>query len=243
MRLNKYIATATGISRRQADELIDNKKVLVNGSPALMGMQVDESSDDIKVAGKILDKSTKDTTVLYYKPIFTLSSKEPENDKKTIYDTLPKSLSRLKYAGRLDYMTEGLMVLTNNGDLIQKLTHPKNNLQKVYLVALNSDMNEKDIRRIQKPIDIDGYQTKSIKVEKLTTKDAIRYKFLKLSSHKHWYKFSLAEGRTNQIRHICMENNVKVQRLARVKHGKYELTSEIKQMGYKPVETKNDKTA
>ncbi|MEM1312215.1 MAG: pseudouridine synthase [Patescibacteria group bacterium] len=237
MRLNQYIAYLTSISRRQADEFIKKGLVEVNGEIGQLNTQASEA-DYVRIykqeKWQELSKggsNSQSKTVLYYKPIFTLCSHKPEIGKKTIYDLLPKVYKNLKFAGRLDYMSEGLMVLTNDGKLVQELTHPKNDSQKEYLVGLKYQLRIEDMKNIRQGMEIDDYKLNPVDASLYLAANSgntnTPYNYLGLQPNFWWYKFILTEGRNNQIRKLCSAVGQKVLRLVRVKQGNYFLDKKL----------------
>ncbi len=225
MRINKYIAQHTGISRRQADELIKRGEVKINHIIAGLSDQVEEK-DGIECLIKGIWKpigGTETKTILIYKSIFTVTTRDDEENRETIYSRLSPEFRSLKSAGRLDYMSEGLLVLSNDGDLIFDLTHPKNESKKVYLVGMLSPFDKKDISLMKKGFELEGYSLNPVDVTEYDGK----FEYLKLDERKFWYYFTLTEGRNNQIRKMCILLGKKVTRLIRVQHGKYKLTEQL----------------
>lgn len=230
MRVNKYLAHHLGISRRQADVLIDQQQVRVNGKITRLGDKL-ESGDEI--CYKNLSKWVKiqpkiSGTILYYKPIFTLVSRKREGAKKTIYDHLPSQYRTYKPAGRLDYMSEGLLVLSEDGDLIYSLSHPRNETEKRYIVGLQKKFSLQDIKDFQLGVHIDGYHLRPVEVFSLTDRDSQFYSFLNMDASKFWYIFVLREGRNNQIRKMCKLKGNSVFRLIRSEHGPFKLSANLK---------------
>jgi 23S rRNA pseudouridine2605 synthase len=229
-RINKFIALSTGISRREADFLIKDKKVKINGNYAELFSQV-KGNEEIEIYTKSkwikIAKDTNKSSILYYKPIFTVTTRSDPEGRKTIYSNLPKMYANFKPAGRLDYMSEGLIVLTTDGDLIYKLTHPSNHTPKSYFVALNKDFNEKEINKMSRGFNLEGYILNPVEVAKITDSKFKINKFLKLNTQMHWYEFTLTEGRNNQIRKMCQYFDKKVLRLIRVKHGDFLLSEKL----------------
>ena len=125
MRLNKFIAHATDMSRREADQLIANGRVLVDGQTAALGKDIDEATQLVSLDGKTLALPTSYTTIMLNKPIGYVCSRNAQaKDAKTVYELLPSQLRKLKTVGRLDKDSSGLILLTDDGDFAQKLTHP-----------------------------------------------------------------------------------------------------------------------
>lgn len=135
-RLNKYIAFHSGLSRREADDLIASGKVLVNGQPAILGSRVEET-DEVKVNGKVVKAKSSHSYLLFHKPIGYVSSRKQQGDNPTLYDLLPKEFHSLKPVGRLDKDSSGLLLLTDDGDFAHTMTHPKFYKVKQYEVSLD----------------------------------------------------------------------------------------------------------
>jgi 23S rRNA pseudouridine2605 synthase len=230
MRINKFIASNLGISRRNADTLIIKGEIKKNNQLALIGDSVDKNDKVCYLKDKkwytIITYDAK--TILFCKPIFTLVSKKPELGKKTIYDVIPKTFSSLKPAGRLDYMSEGLLVLSSDGDLIFRLTHPSNETIKKYVVGFTSELKQNDIKKLSKGVTIDDYKLREVKISKISEKKMNEYNFLNLNPITNWYEFTLKEGRNNQIRKMAAMFEYKIVRLIRVQHGEFLLNDELK---------------
>jgi 23S rRNA pseudouridine2605 synthase len=232
VRLNKLVAQATGQARRQVDELINKQRIKVDGKLAVLGQKVTSTqSVEIYTNGswQKLNQEVKPETILFYKPIFCVTSRKAQNKDKTIYDFIPPKFHKLKPAGRLDYMSEGLLVMSLDGDLIQSLSHPSGNTQKIYLVGLKQKLTLEQIKILSSGVELDGYQLKPLEIEDLQKPNSYLQKFsyLKLQPNFCWYKFSLHEGRNNQIRKMVGLFGYKVLRLIRVKQGDYEVTPKL----------------
>lgn len=230
MRLNQFLAKHIGISRRNADEIIKRGEVKVNHVEGQLHNQI-EPNDMVQVLTKGVWKtfsldSDEDKVLLLYKPIFTMTTRSDPEGRKTIYDLLPSQYFNYKPAGRLDYMSEGLLVLSPNGHLLLSMTHPKFKTKKVYIVGLQQSLSQKDVREaVSGGIEIDGYELNPVEILPVDTK---HWSCLKLETHLHWYEFILTEGRNQQIRKMAKYFGNKVQRLIRIKHGRFAITPELK---------------
>ena len=238
MRLNQYIARATGISRRKADEVIASKRVKVNGHPGNFSDQI-QAHDVVELHEKGLWKNVSpqdqsNEVILMYKPPGFMTTKSDPQGRRTIYELLPQEYKRFNTAGRLDYNSEGLLVLSANGNTIFRLTHPKFKSQKKYLVGLSSVLTSQQIARARSgDIVLDGYKLNPVTIEKGVIS---QYQYLNLESNLYWYNFTLSEGRNRQIRKMCAMMNNPVQRLIRIAHGDYYLDSAIVRGGWRKVE-------
>lgn len=153
-RLNKFIASSGLCSRRKADELIEAGKVLVNGKIVKeLGFQV--GPKDKVVIDKQLIKPQRHEYYKFYKPAGYITTSDDEKGRKTIYDILPKELHHLKPVGRLDKDSTGLLILTNDGELINQLTHPSVKLIKVYTVSVEGKITVNDLETLAKGIEIE----------------------------------------------------------------------------------------
>lgn len=157
VRLNKYIASTGVCSRRKADEYIVEGKVKVNGQVITeLGFSV-SNKDKVTVENKLI-KPEKFVYIRYYKPAGYITTTDDEKGRKTIYDILPDEVKHLKPVGRLDKDSTGLLILTNDGDFINKLTHPSIKVPKVYRVVAQGKLNEQDLKLMEKGIEIENGQ-------------------------------------------------------------------------------------
>jgi 23S rRNA pseudouridine2605 synthase len=237
VRLNAYIASNSQLSRRAVDDLIAAKKVWVNSKIALLGQKISEQDEVVfENEARVLvtiGEQAHITTLLLYKPIEYVSTRDDPQQRKTIYDLLPSELHHLKNAGRLDTMSEGLLVMSNDGNLIHALTHPKNDHKKVYLVRTNRELVGRDMHSMSQGVVLDdGYKTKPIEINVLDEITRKKFGFLRLPLDEYWYIFTLYEGRNRQIRALLRSVDKRVARLVRVQHGQYTLTEEVVKKGY-----------
>jgi 23S rRNA pseudouridine2604 synthase len=199
MRLNKYIAESGFCSRRKADSLIENGSVKINGNIAKLGDQVG-GRDKVSINGQVLTPKNEDIFIVLNKPYGVICTKD-KDAKDTIYDYV-KSDDRLLYAGRLDVESSGLVLLTNNGDIINKITRPSSNHEKEYVVTVDKEMTRKFIDSMANGVMLDGSKTKPAKVRKLTDTK---------------FNIVLTEGRNRQIRRMCASLGYEATSLKRVR--------------------------
>lgn len=213
MRINKFLAEKGIASRRHADEMISAGRVKVNGEIATLGVNV-ENTDVVEVDGQIIDKTEQ--TLKYYimnKPKGVVCTVSDDRGRKTVMDYFPKDLGRLYPVGRLDYETEGLLIVTNDGDLAFRLMHPLNEVSKTYMAKIEGTMVEKDLNRIRSGIELDGVMTKKCKAHIVET-------------HKDYTKvhITITEGKNRQVRRMFEAIGRTVILLKRVQIGNLKLT-------------------
>jgi 23S rRNA pseudouridine2605 synthase len=235
MRINQFIAKSTGISRRKADEEIKSKRVKVNGTLAELSHSVTEEDTIEYFNGKVWSTLSADnddnTVVLMYKPVQVMSTRSDPEGRKTIYNVLPSKYRDFKSAGRLDYMSEGLLILSRNGKLILSLTHPKFKTKKRYLLGLKNVLSQKHIDLAQSgDLVIDNYKLNPVNIEEANT---AHYQYLRLDPKSHWYMVTLSEGRNRQIRKMIQKFGNQITKLIRVSHGTFELDEEVYRKRYR----------
>ena len=215
MRIAKYIANAGYCSRREAEKLIFEKKVFINNSLCQLPNINIKENDKISVEGKIIKLQKKITLWKLYKPINVICTNKDPKKRKTIFDILPKNLPRLITVGRLDFKSEGLILLTNNGDFARKLELPSSNILRVYRVCINKEIEKVKIDKINTGIKINGIKYKKIHV-----------KIEKIDQNKTWLKINLREGKNREIRNICNYFNWPILKLIRLQFGSIKITKD-----------------
>lgn len=207
MRINRFIAAATGVSRREADKLIQGRKIFINDLPAQLTDHV-TSIDKVYLSKKQLFLPLAYSTILLNKPVGYVVSRDGQGSR-TVYDLLPPELSHLKTVGRLDKDSSGLLVLTDNGQLAHELTHPKFEKNKVYEIQLNRPLRPEDADSIETGVRLDDGVSKL-----LVSFDGINPKALRVT---------MQEGRNRQIRRTFSALNYTVKKLHRTQFGQYKL--------------------
>ncbi len=208
MRINKYLALSGVASRRAADQMIKNGEVKINGKICSPGDDVCVSSDSVSVNGKVINVIKNYDYYIMNKPKGYVCTVKDDKGRKTVMDLLPQKIKRVFPVGRLDYDTEGLLILTNDGDLTFKLTHPKNEVPKTYLVKTEKPVSEEDISKLRSGVYIDNVKTKKCNVKLIES--------TKTSSKLH---VTISEGRNRQIRKMFEAVNNSVDFLKRIKIG------------------------
>lgn len=210
MRINKYLAQCGVASRRECDRLIAEGKVTVNGRPAGLGDDVNDG-DSIKVEGRPVTVK-KNEYYLLHKPKGYLCTVSDDKGRKTVMDILGDGVGRVYPVGRLDYDSEGLLILTTDGELAQHLTHPSNEVPKTYLVKVEGRLTEADLNPIRSGIEIDGYVTKKCRAHIVeTNKDYTKVELV------------LREGKNREIRKMFAAIGREVTLLKRTKVGELSL--------------------
>lgn len=208
MRLNKFLSTAGIASRRKCDEIIKEGRVSVNGKIVTeMGVDVNEKKDIVTFDGA---KITPANTFVYYKfnkPKGYICSASDEHGRKTIFDIV-KTEQRLFSVGRLDYDTEGLLLLTNDGDFANKITHPNFHIEKEYQVTVEGEVLESEMAVMRKGVVVDGNRMPSAKVKWLSFEKG----FTKLS-------VIIDEGQNRQVRRMFEAIGKTIKLLKRVRVG------------------------
>jgi 23S rRNA pseudouridine2605 synthase len=216
VRLNKHLAHMLGISRREADQRIEQGRVFINGKKASLGNVIQPERDSITLDDSAVSTQPKRYTyILMNKPIGYICSRKQQGDTPTIYKLLPHHYQHLKVAGRLDKDSSGLLLLTDDGDTIFKLTHPKFGKEKVYEVGLNKPLTSEDLEKINKGIILeDGVS--DLRVTPIKPRaDGLQIPNL--------YKVTMHEGRNRQIRRTFGGLRYMVTHLERTKFGNYTL--------------------
>lgn len=213
MRINKFLAESGVASRRAADKLIIDGVVKINGKTAELGDEVDVSSDCVKVNGKVINVVKKYDYYIMNKPKGYVCTVKDDKGRKTVMDLLPPNIKRLFPVGRLDYDSEGLLILTNDGDLTFKLTHPKNEVPKTYLVKTEKPVSLEDLNKLRSGVVIDGVKTKKCNIKLIET--------TKSGSKLH---VTITEGRNRQIRKMFEAVDNCVDFLKRIKIGDLQLS-------------------
>lgn len=212
MRINKYLAESGICSRRAADKLIENGEVKVNGKICSLGTYVNVGTDFVTVNGKPVGNINNLEYYIMNKPKGYVCTVKDDKGRKTVMDLLPANIKRLFPVGRLDYDSEGLLILTNDGDLTFKLTHPKNEIPKTYLVKTERPIKQEDLAKLRSGVVIDGVKTKKCNVRLIESSD----KYSKLH-------ITITEGRNRQIRKMLEAVGNSVDFLKRIKIGDLQL--------------------
>jgi pseudouridine synthase len=209
MRINKFIAAATGLSRRAADEAMASGRVRVNGLPPKTGQNIN-GTDSVLLDGQQL-KLLAPQTILLHKPIGYVVSRDGQGSR-TVYELLPSALHHLKPVGRLDKNSSGLLLLTSDGELAQRLTHPRYQKTKTYEIQLDKPLVTPDQQRIERGVQLeDGLS---------------RLKLNNIGDDTHW-RVQMHEGRNRQIRRTFAALGYEITTLHRTTFGDYHLPDHL----------------
>jgi pseudouridine synthase len=213
-RLQKIIAHAGFASRREAETMIREGRVTVNGKVVTeLGTRADPGRDHIKVDGKLITRPETHRYILLYKPREVTSTVNDPQGRKTVVDLVKGVRERIYPVGRLDYQSEGLLLLTNDGDLAYKVSHPKHGSVKVYHVKVRGVPDERIIGKLERGITIEGKRTVPCEIARMKTTGRGE------DEGNSWYEVRLREGRNQQIRKMFKAVGHPVSKLRRVAIG------------------------
>lgn len=214
VRLQKYMAMCGAASRRGAEELIKQGKVKVNGKIIReMGTKVEIGADKVELSGELLKYADKKYYIMLNKPIGYVSTVHDQFERPTVIDLINEDISaRIFPVGRLDYDTEGLLLLTNDGDFTYHVTHPKFHVDKTYIAVLKGGITIKGLTQLRKGVDIGGFVTSPADVEILDAEDG-----------KTMLKIVIHEGKNRQVRKMLDAVGARLEHLKRVKIGTVEI--------------------
>ena len=211
IRLQKYLAECGIASRRKCEELIEEGKVKVNGEIIKkLGTKINPKSDRVEYNGKEVENNTKEYTyILLNKPIDYVTTVKDQFNRKTVLDLVNVD-KRLVPVGRLDMYTSGAIILTDDGNFVYKVTHPKHEISKTYNVTVVGIVNKEEVEKLRNGVDIGGFITSRAEV-----------KILKIDEEKNTTRLQIKihEGKNRQIRKMCEAINKKVISLHRSKIG------------------------
>ncbi len=212
LRISRYLARAGVASRREAEKLIVEGRVTLNGNTVIEPWKTCTDIDVLKLDGAVVSQSMSTTLYQLHKPRGYLSTSKDAMGRKTIFDLMDVKLNHLMIIGRLDYNSEGLMILTNNGDLKRYLELPKNRVERIYKVKIRGHLTSSNLSKITKGLSLEGLHYQPIATRVLQSN----------GSHS-WIEMILTEGKNREIRKILASFNLNVVRLIRKKFGPFDL--------------------
>lgn len=215
VRIQKYIAMCGKASRRKAEALIDEGRVSLNGERVSeQGVTVEIGADTVAVDGDVLELNTKKYYIMLNKPAGYVSTVSDQFDRPTVIDLVKSEINaRIFPVGRLDYETEGLLLLTNDGDFTYHVSHPKFELGKTYIATVGAGLSPSKLNALRRGIKLDGIKTSPAEIEILDSH----------TRGKNLVKITIHEGKYRQIRRMFDAVGVKVMKLQRVAIGTVEL--------------------
>ncbi len=213
-RIAKFMARSGVCSRRAAEELINQKRVTVNGETVESPAFNVEGTEKILLDGEKLPQIESTRLWIYYKPVGLVTSHKDEKERPTVFQHLPANMPRVISVGRLDLNSEGLLLLTNNGELSRKLELPSNGWARRYKVRVHGFVDEKKLASLAGGIEVEGIKYGPIRAEIETAKGT-----------NTWLQITLTEGKNREIRRVLKAIGLNVNRLIRLSYGPFQLGS------------------
>jgi 23S rRNA pseudouridine2605 synthase len=210
MRIQRALARAGVASRRRSEELIAASRVTVNGVIAQIGQTVDPDRDDIRVDGEVVRAPEAIVWIMLHKPAGVLTSRGDPRGRRTVFDLVP-DVPGLTYVGRLDYMTEGLLLFTNDGAAVHTLMHPSHEVERTYIAIVRGDAPAA-VRLARRGVLLDDGPVHPARVESRA-----------LGEGRHEFVVTITEGRKREVRRLCKALGLHLERLIRVRYGPVEL--------------------
>ena len=210
-RLQKILSARGVASRRKVEELIAEGRITINGRVAVLGDRADPEADEILLDGKPLPSPSGAVYIMLHKPRGYVTTLSDEKGRRTVADLVKDCGTRVYPVGRLDYDSEGLLILTNDGEFANEMMHPKHLVEKTYAVWV-SGYREEATELLKQPVVLDGYRIHPPKVQ-----------LIRFEGNKALYHVTIGEGRNRQVRRMCAHAGMDVLRLKRIREGKLEL--------------------
>jgi len=212
VRLQKFLAEAGVASRRASEDIILQARVMVNGKVVReVGSKVDPAKDQIMVDGKLV-RTKRKIYVALHKPVGCVCSRKDERGRHTVYELLPPDWSNVQSVGRLDYDTEGLLLLTNDGELSLRLTHPRYGVKKLYEVTVEGRVEPDQVEAMSRGVRDEGEWLR-----------AQRVRISSATKSRSVIELELTEGKNREVRRMCAAVGLNVERLVRTQVGKIKL--------------------
>ena len=211
-RLQKLIAASGLMSRRAAEQVISAGRVTVNGVAAQLGQSADSETDEIRIDGEKLPRKKSHAYVMLNKPKGYVTTMQDEQGRPTVAELVQVAGHRLYPVGRLDMYSEGLLLMTDDGETANRLMHPSHRVLKTYIVDVVGENIRASMRKMREPLDIDGVTVQAVDVQ-----------LIRQGGGRGQLEVVIGEGRNRQVRKMCDQCDLKVQRLVRVSEGSLQL--------------------
>jgi len=210
MRLNQFLARAGVASRRHAEELVEERRVVVNGETVrTFGIKIDPRKDTVLVDGEKVRLPSRLSYYIFYKPKEVVSTMEDPEGRPCIKKFIPRGTKGMFPVGRLDFHSEGLLLLTNDGELSARLLHPRFKVVKTYHLKVKGDPSKESLDRLRRGIVLDGRRTLPVEIKRMVVRE----------THHTWLEVKMMEGRKNQLREMFFRIEHPVIKLKRVAIG------------------------
>ena len=229
VRLNKYLADHGIASRRKADEMIDEGRVQVNGRKVFeLGIKIDPENDMVKVSGKLVQAKPQPVYFMFNKPRSVVTTTSDPQGRPIVLDYFKKVKKRIFPVGRLDWDTEGLLLMTNDGDFANEISSPESDISKTYHAKINGQITQAKMDKLRRGVSIVGGKVRANHIKKLK----------KASEKKDWVEITITEGKNRQVRKMFEKVGLDVEKLKRVSIGNLKLAS-LKSGDYRPLTRKD----
>jgi 23S rRNA pseudouridine2605 synthase len=206
MRIQRALARAGVASRRGAEELVAAGRVTVNGARAAIGQSVDLARDRIEVDGKPVKAAARETWIVLHKPAGVVTTRKDPEGRRTVFD-LVEDVPGLTYVGRLDYLTEGVLLLTTDGGTANRLTHPSREIERTYVATVRGNAHVA-VREARNGVELEDGMVNPIRMEARN-----------IGRAKYEVEITIAEGRNREVRRLCEALGLEVERLVRTSFG------------------------
>jgi len=220
-RISKFLSSYNIGSRREVEKMIVEGRIQLNGTKLTSPIHFVDEKDSIKVDGKLVLLKKNKQIYKFYKPQGYICSKQKQDDRGIVYEILPKKFKNFIFAGRLDINSEGLLIITNSGEIARNLELPKNEFIRKYKVRVYGILNENKLKNLSQGTTIDEINYKPFK-----------YKIFNQDKKNFWLEIELKEGKNREIRELMRNINLRVNKLIRLEFGPFKLgtlkTGEIK---------------
>ena len=214
IRISKFLASYNVGSRREIERMIEEGRIQLNGQKLLSPVHFVNKNDSIKLDRKLLIFKKFKQVYKFYKPIDCICSKNRQDERKIVYDLLPKKFKNFIFAGRLDVNSEGLLIITNDGEVARSLELPKNKFARKYMIRVYGVCEEQKIKALSKGRKINGIQYRPF-----------RYKIFNKDKKNFWIEIELKEGKNREIRELMRSINLQVNKLIRLEFGPFKISN------------------